>query len=49
MNCHSLKRITIPKGVEEIGESAFEGCNKLEKVIIPKSVKHIGQNAFNGL
>ena len=48
MNCNSLRRITIPEGVEEIGESAFQGCSKLEKVVIPKSVKSIGQNAFKG-
>lgn len=48
MNCDSLKRITIPEGVEEIGESAFQGCSKLEKVIIPKSVKRIGADAFKG-
>ena len=48
MNCDSLRRITIPEGIEEIGESAFQGCSKLEKVVIPKSVKMIGQNAFKG-
>ena len=48
MNCDSLRRITIPDGVEEIGESAFQGCSKLEKVAVPKSVKSIGQNVFKG-
>ena len=48
MNCDSLRTITIPEGVEEIRESAFQGCSKLEKVVIPESVKSIGQNAFKG-
>ena len=48
MHCGSLRRITIPEGVEKIGESALQGCSKLEKVLIPKSIKCIGQNAFRG-
>ena len=39
---------TIPDGVLEIGETAFEHCNSLENVTIPSSVKKINSDAFNG-
>ena len=44
----SLKEITIPDGVIEIGDGAFEGCKSLEKITIPDSVTVIGKNAFHG-
>ena len=40
MDCDSLRKITIPEGVEEIGESAFQGCSKLEKVIMAVLIIH---------
>lgn len=30
--CTALKKITIPSGVREIGESCFRGCSQLESV-----------------
>ena len=42
-----VKSIVIPKGVEEIGRSAFE-CSKLEgTIVIPSKMKKIGDYAFN--
>ena len=40
--------VTIPKGVTEIGSSAFSRCKSLASVSIPGSVTEIGYNAFNG-
>ena len=40
------KESTIPDGVTEIGESAFEDCRELMSVKIPASVKVIGIYAF---
>ncbi len=38
--------ITIPEGVEELGDSVFSYCHNLEKVIIPKGVRMISHRAF---
>ncbi len=40
--------VTIPDGVETLGEAAFNNCQNLEEVIIPDSVKNIGNNCFSG-
>ena len=38
--------VTIPEGVTEIGESAFEYCKSLTSVTIPEGVTEIGDWAF---
>ncbi len=40
------ERVTVPDGVEIIGESCFEGNEKLMRVIMPDSVREIHENAF---
>lgn len=42
----SEERVTIPDGVEIIGESCFEGNDKLNRVIMSDSVREIHENAF---
>ena len=44
--CSNLKQITIPSGVETIGDSAFAGCTGLTSITIPDSVTSIGDSAF---
>lgn len=44
--CKSLKSITIPDTVSEIGFSVFDGCSSLTNVTIGNSVKKIGDSAF---
>ena len=39
---------TIPEGVTEIDDYAFEECSKLVSVTFPASVKKIGENVFYG-
>lgn len=46
VNCISLKSVTLPEGLEEIGQFAFSGCKKLKKIRIPSSVKKIDEYAF---
>lgn len=43
----TLKQITIPKGVKEIGRSAFHYAHKLTEVEIPSTVKSIDPTAFD--
>lgn len=43
--CISLEDICLPEGLEEIGESAFEGCG-LKKITFPSTLKKIGKSAF---
>ena len=45
-HCSNLKQITIPSGVEKIGDSAFSGCRGLTSITIPDSVTSIGEEAF---
>ena len=40
--------ITIPAGVEEICNNAFNHNTTIEEVILPASLKRIGNNAFRG-
>lgn len=42
-----LRSVTIPEGVEEIGECAF-GLTSLKEVVLPKSLNEIGEDIFNG-
>ena len=37
---------TIPEGIKEIGESAFDSNENLKEVIIPSSVNKLGNRAF---
>lgn len=41
-----MSSITIPKGVKEIGQTAFAGA-RLKSLTIPKSVTKIGRKAFH--
>lgn len=44
----ALRKVTIPKGVTTIGDSAFAGCYIMTSVSIPGTVKTIGGGAFSG-
>lgn len=43
-----IANISLPDGVEYIGECTFNSCKKLKTVYIPASVKEIGDYAFSG-
>ena len=45
--CHSLKSVTLPSSITEIGQYAFNCCESLETLTIPESVTKIGDYAFN--
>ena len=40
--------VTIPEGVQSIGDCAFWGCNSLTSLTLPSSLKLIGDSAFWG-
>lgn len=39
---------TVPNGVTEIGDMAFEYCSSLTTIILPDGLTKIGQYSFNG-
>jgi hypothetical protein len=45
-NCKALKEFSLPEGLQEIGESAFEGCCSMRNVTIPAEVEDIPELAF---
>ena len=44
--CQSLFSLSIPYGIEAIGDSAFRELTKLEHLYLPNTVKYIGSSAF---
>lgn len=44
--CEGIRSITIPMGIESIGDYAFYGCLDLEIVILQDGIKDIGQASF---
>jgi hypothetical protein len=48
-NNKTITSVTVKKGVESIGNSAFAGCTKLKKVTVKSTtLKSIGSKAFYG-
>ena len=43
---HKFAAVTLPDGLQGIGEYAFRGCSELTSIDIPASVTSIGENAF---
>lgn len=42
----SLKSITLPEGLEYIGDGAFQSCQSLAEISVPDGVAEIGDGAF---
>lgn len=46
MNRDDLRQLSLPEGLEEIGEAAFAACENLELLTLPATVRVIGPGAF---
>lgn len=44
--CHNLETLTIPDGIQSIGNEAFDDCEELESVVIGNNLKIIEDRAF---
>lgn len=38
--------LTLPEGLDTIGESAFQGCDRMASIVIPSTVRSIGAYSF---
>ncbi|WP_197020378.1 leucine-rich repeat domain-containing protein, partial [Prevotella sp. P6B1] len=45
-NNQLLKTVSIPNGIERIGDYAFRNCKVLENIVLPSNLKTIGKYAF---
>lgn len=45
-SCYTLKKVTLPEGLTDIGDYAFYGCRNLKEIEIPETVARIGRRAF---
>lgn len=43
-----LLSISLPDGIEMIGDYAFSKCNNLKEIRLPQALTHIGEHAFLG-
>ena len=44
----SMAEITLPNGLQKIGDAAFQDCLRLEKVRLPRSCAELGKGVFQG-
>lgn len=47
-SCSSLKQISLPPTIREIGHHTFYACTALESIVLPDNLKEIGMGAFKG-
>ena len=43
-----LMELTIPEGITNLGDYAFQRCSNLTTVSLPRSLKDVGLNPFEG-
>ena len=45
-NCHNLKHVELPNGVEYIGKQCFT-LSGIEEITLPSTLKEIGEKVFD--
>ena len=45
-SCRSLQSVTLPEGLQTIGERAFYNCTALQSIDLPSTMLEIGSGAF---
>ncbi len=43
-----IEKITVPEGITEIGDYAFEACSAATELSLPETLETIGKGAFSG-
>ena len=46
--CTALERVSLPEGLELIGNNSFQNCSSLTAISIPSTVTSLGASAFVG-
>lgn len=46
--CLTIQTLTVPEGITEIGDYAFECCEYLTQATLPASLRTLGKGAFSG-
>lgn len=46
-SCNSLEQITLPNGLEELGDWVFSECARLKKIHLPDSIHKLGMCCFD--
>lgn len=47
-DCETLRQVTLPATIQEIGEGAFTNCQALRQVALPEGLRRMGSIAFDG-
>ena len=47
-SCNSLKKVTLPSSVIQIGDEAFSQCKSLEQIVFSQNLQKINRSAFLG-
>lgn len=48
INCTSIRSMTLPDNIHQIGAAAFKGCDNLMQIGLPDNIYVIGKYAFQG-
>ena len=43
----AITSVTLPEGLQTVGNSAFGGCSGVTKLVLPSTLKSIGETAFS--
>ena len=47
-DCHLLRSLSIPQGIEKLEDEVFYGCTNLKSISLPDTLKSVGKKCFYG-